>query len=59
LPEVAAAAAWVFGVACANCIAALLTVSARAAVSGPASIVAPINVAIANERATGLGMKNW
>src|SRR3984893_18548645 len=39
--------------ACATWIAALAAVSARAAVSGLASIVAPISAAIATERAKG------
>jgi len=42
--------------ACASWIAALVAVSARAAVSGPASIVAPISAAIATERAKGADM---
>jgi hypothetical protein len=42
--------------ACASWIAALVAVSARAAVSGLASIVAPISAAIATERAKGADM---
>jgi hypothetical protein len=51
---VAPAAARLCGAAAdANWIAPFVAVSARAAVSGPASIVAPSSAAIATERATG------
>jgi hypothetical protein len=48
-----AAAGFCGAAACASWIAALVTVSARAAVNGLASIVVPISAAIATERAKG------
>src|SRR3984893_10541079 len=48
-----AAAGFCGAAACASRIAALVAVSARAAFNGLASIVAPINAAIATERAKG------
>jgi hypothetical protein len=54
LPSVAPVAAGFCGAAAwASWIAALAAVSARAALNGLASIVAPINAAIATERAKG------
>ena len=50
------AAGFCCAAACASWIAALVAVSPRAAVSGLASIVAPISAAIATERAKGTDM---